>query len=30
MHDANITSDYLQGIFWAKLGLNMFPTLDEK
>lgn len=27
MPDANITSDYLQGIFWANLGLNLFNTI---
>ena len=27
MTDANIISNYLQGIFWANLGLNMFNTI---
>ena len=31
MSDANIISNYLQGIFWANLGLNMFNvTVFEK
>lgn len=27
MTDANIISNYLQGIFWANLGVNMFNTI---
>lgn len=31
MSDANIIFNYLQGIFWANLGLNMFNvTVFEK
>ena len=27
MSDTNIISNYLQGIFWANLGVNMFNTI---